>query len=85
MALTHKLQEGLLEAFHAPGVTLTRCASGYFNRSKGPTPSVVVTKRTAITLVEGGMAVYDDPIVPSALTLTPDGIQIARDAAKAAA
>ena len=85
MALTHKLQQGLLAAFHAPGVTLNRGRNGYFDRSKGPRPDIVVTTRTAKTLVDGGMAVYDDPVVPSALTLTPDGIQIARDADTAAA
>lgn len=85
MALTHKVEEGLLAAFHAPGVTLIRCRAGYFDRSKGPRPEVVVTTRTANALVEGCMAVYDDPIVPSSLTLTPDGIQIARQAVKAAA
>ena len=82
--LTPKLQEALLAAFHAPGVTLNRCCGGFFDASKGA-QSPKVTMRTCNALVEGGMAVYNNPDIPSCVTLTPDGIQIARDALRAAA
>ena len=77
MALTPKLREAALLAFHAPGVTLTRCCGGWRDPSQGAA-SPVVTTRTANTLVETGMAVYNEPLVPSALTLTPSGIADAR-------
>ena len=83
MALTPKPREAVLAAFHAPGVTLERCCGGFFDPGKGPAlPKVTV--RTANTLVETGMAVYDDPIIPNTLTLTPDGIAIGRVEAMAA-
>lgn len=83
--LTPKLQAGLLAAFNAPGVTLNRCRDGFFDRGKGPVPADVVNRRTAQTLVDYGWAVFDDPDVPSSLTLTPAGIQIGRAAQPVAA
>ena len=77
MALSQKPREAVLAAFHAPGVTLSRCCGGFFDRCKGP-DAPKVTVRTANTLVESGIAVYDDPAVPGELTLTPDGIAEAR-------
>lgn len=84
MALTPKLEEGLQLAFHAPGVTLKRGRAGFFNEAQGP-DSPAVTIRTANTLVDMGMAEFNDPIVPSSLTLTPYGIKTWRDAHPAAA
>lgn len=84
MALTPKLREAALLAFHAPGVTLTRCCGGWRDPSKGG-QSPVVTTRTANTMVDTGLAIYNEPLVPSALTLIPAGIAAVRDyAAKAA-
>lgn len=87
MALSPKPREAVLAAFHAPGVTLSRGPAGYQDRTKGA-DAPVVTVRTANTLIDGFLAVYDDPAVPSALTLTPHGIAEGRriaDAPKAAA
>ena len=44
-----------------------------------------VTIRTANTLVDMGMAEFNDPIVPSSFTLTPYGIKAWRDAQPVAA
>lgn len=79
MALTPKIEHALLIAFHAPGVTLNRCAAGYFDRSRGPRPdpAVAVHVRTANALVDAGWAEYNDPHVPSSLTLTPAGVRVA--------
>ena len=75
--LTQKPREAVLAAFHAPGVSLSRGPFGYQDHSKGA-HAPVVTVRTANTLIEAGIAVYDDPIIPSVLTLTPVGIAEAR-------
>ena len=74
--LTPKPQEALLLARGAATHTLNRCRGGWFNRSSNPAPqaSEVVTTRTANTLVDMGLAEYDDAMLPSALTLTPAGI-----------
>lgn len=74
--LTPKPQEALLLAHGAANHTLNRCRGGWFNRSSNPAPqaSEVVTTRTANTLVDMGLAEYDDAMLPSALTLTPAGI-----------
>ena len=82
--LTPKLQEALLAAFHAPGVTLNRCCAGYFDGSRGA-QSPKVTVRTANALVDADLAVYNDPVIPSCLTLTPAGIEAGRSAERAAA
>lgn len=73
--LTPKPQEALLLAFAATNHTLHRCRGGWFNRSSNPAPqtSEVVTTRTANTLVDMGLAEYDDAMLPSALTLTSHG------------
>lgn len=73
--LTPKPQEALLLAFAATNHTLHRCRGGWFNRSSNPAAqaSEVVTTRTANTLVDMGLADYDDPMLPSALTLTIRG------------
>lgn len=77
MALTQKPREAVLAAFHAPGVTLYRGSDGFFDRSKGA-QSPKVTIRTANTLVESGIGVYDDPAIPTTFTLTPEGIRTGR-------
>ena len=77
MALTPKLREAALLAYHAPGVTLVRCRGGFRDPSK-PATSPVVTTRTTNTMVETGMAAYDEPLMPNRLTLTLDGIATAR-------
>lgn len=73
--LTPKPQEALLLAYAAANHTLHRCRGGWFNRSSNPAPqaSEVVTTRTANTLVDMGLAEYDDAMLPSALTLTNHG------------
>lgn len=73
--LTPKPQEALLLAYAATNHTLHRCRGGWFNRSSNPAPqaSEVVTTRTANTLVDMGLADYDDAMLPSALTLTSHG------------
>lgn len=73
--LTPKPQEALLLAHAAANHTLNRCRGGWYDRSRGAAPqeSEVVTTRTANTLVEMGLADYDDATLPSALTLTSHG------------
>ena len=73
--LTPKPQEALLLASAATNHTLHRCRGGWFNRSCNPAAqaSEVVTTRTANTLVDMGLAEYDDAMLPSALTLTSHG------------
>lgn len=73
--LTPKPQEALLLAFAATNHTLHRCRGGWYDRSRNPAPqtAAVVTTRTANTLVEMGLADYDDATLPSALTLTAHG------------
>ena len=73
--LTPKLQQALLLAFTATNHTLNRCRGGWYDRSHNTAPqaSEVVTTRTANTLVEMGLAEYDDAMLPSALTLTSHG------------
>lgn len=73
--LTPKPQEALLLAHGAANHTLNRCRGGWYDRSRNPAPqnAEVVTTRTANTLVEMGLADYDDPMLPSGLTLTKHG------------
>lgn len=73
--LTPKPQEALLLAHGAANHTLNRCRGGWYDRSRNPAPqnAEVVTTRTANTLVEMGLADYDDATLPSALTLTEHG------------
>lgn len=80
MALTDKPREGLLMAAAAPCVTLSRCARGYYDKTRNDAPQTapVVTTRTAITLVDMGLAEFNDPDVPSSFTLTPLGIRTAQ-------
>lgn len=75
--LTPKPREAVLSAFHAPDHALARCCGGYFDRTPRPFlhgPAPVVTVRTANTLVEMGLADYDDPFIPSMLRLTDSGV-----------
>lgn len=74
--LTPKLQDAVQLAGAATAHTLNRCRGGWYNRSAPAAPqgAQVVTTRTANTLVEMGLADYDDATLPSALTLTPAGI-----------
>lgn len=74
--LTPKPQAAVLLAFNAAGHTLNRCRGGWYDRSHNAAPlgAEVVTARTANTLVDMGLAEYDDDALPSALTLTEAGI-----------
>ena len=81
MEITPKLGEALLIALNA-GHTLVRCAGGFHDAGarhypeyEGRIPSI--TRRTANTLVNAGLADYNDRQIPSSLTLTPKGLQIA--------
>lgn len=81
MIITPKLGEALLIALDA-GHTLVRCASGFHDHGaqfhaeyEGRIPSI--TRRTANTLVNAGLADYNDRQLPSSLTLTPKGLEIA--------
>ena len=73
--LTPKPQEALLLAHGAANHTLNRCRGGWFHRSSDPAPqaSEVVTTRTANTLVDMGLAEYDDAMLPSAPPPTSPG------------
>lgn len=79
MQLTPKLREALRIAAAAPGHTMTRCCKGFRPaRSFGP---VAITRRTANSLVNACLADYDDRTLPSALTLTPRGVEVAKASA----
>ena len=72
----------------ALSITLERCATGYYDKSRAAHPSdaeVIVSKRTANALVDMDLATYNNPDVPSAFMLTPAGIREGSAAAKAAA
>lgn len=69
--LTPALHAALMLAASAPAHRLTRCRGGWHDR---PQKAAIVTTRTANALVAVGLAAYDDDALPSALTLTPDGI-----------
>ena len=76
MDITPKLREALQCAASAPNATLVRCCKGF--RPAGQFASrPVVTRRTANTLVNAGLADYNDRQLPSSLTLTPKGLEIA--------
>lgn len=81
MIITPKLGEALQIALDA-GHTLVRCANGFHDHGaqfhaeyKGRIPSI--TRRTANTLVNAGLADYNDRKIPSSLTLTPKGLETA--------
>lgn len=85
MALTQKPREALLAAFHAPNHTLIRCgvsthlrASGCAFRNPLDPQSPVVTRRTANELRNAMLADFNDPTIPSALTLTARGVALAQ-------
>ncbi|MFN3310119.1 MAG: hypothetical protein ACK40R_00235 [Thermomonas sp.] len=78
MALTPKPHEALLLAHGATGHGLQRCRGGWCDKARPGTP--VVTTRTANTLVDMGLADYDDAMLPSTLTLTAYGVSTAQAA-----
>lgn len=82
-ALTQKPREALLAAFRAPNHTLVRCgvadhlrAGGCAFRNPLDPQSPVVTRRTANDLRNTMLAEFNNPTIPSALTLTPKGIAL---------
>jgi len=80
MDITPKLREALQCAATAPNATLVRCCKGF--RPAGQFASrPVVTRRTANTLVNAMLASFNDRTLPSALTLTPRGLELAKAAA----
>lgn len=85
MQLTQKPREALLAAFHAPDHTLVRCGVADHLRSGGcafrnplKPQSTAVTRRTANELRNAMLADFNDPTIPSALTLTAQGLALAR-------
>lgn len=87
MIITPKLGEALMIALDA-GHTLVRCAHGFqdpgarrYAEYEGHIPSI--TRRTANTLVNACLAEFNDPDVPSALTLTDRGFNVALAHARA--
>jgi hypothetical protein len=74
MELTPKLREALQCAAAAPNATLVRGCKGF-----RPTGQIaerqVVTRRTANALVNAMLASFNDRTLPSAITLTPRGIE----------
>jgi hypothetical protein len=80
MDITPKLREALQCAATAPNATLVRCCKGF--RPAGQFASrPVVTRRTANTLVNAMLASFNDRTLPSALTLTPRCLELAKAAA----
>lgn len=85
MQLTQKPREALLAAFRAPDHTLVRCgvaehlrAAGCAFRNPLEPQSAAVTRRTANELRNAMLADFNDPTIPSALTLTKQGLALAR-------
>jgi hypothetical protein len=80
MQLTPKLREALQLAASAPDHRLVRCCKGF--RPAGTFGSQpLVTRRTANSLVNACLANFNDRALPSAVTLTPRGLELAQAAA----
>lgn len=76
MHMTPKLTEAVQLAAAAPAHTLVRCREGFrMPRSTGSHASI--TRRTANVLVNAQLADFNERMVPSSLTLTPQGIALA--------
>jgi hypothetical protein len=86
-------REALLAALQSPTHTLRRMRGGYVAlgadvRTSGKATAHLVTPRMAKRLEREGLADFDDPECPDAVTLNDQGVALAeqlRDAAKAAA
>lgn len=77
MQLTPKLREALQLAAGATNHRLIRCCGGFRPQGQfGKNP--VVTRRTANVLRNAMLADFNNPTIPSALTLTPKGIALAQ-------
>lgn len=79
-ALTPKIGDALIVALEAPGNTLTRCAGGFRDPAAHLYPEGrqdIVTRRTGNALVNAGLADYNDRRIPSSMTLTRKGFDIA--------
>lgn len=77
MQLTPKLREALQLAAGATNHRLIRCCGGF--RPEGQFGKhTVVTRRTANVLRNTMLADFNNPTIPSALTLTPKGIALAQ-------
>ncbi|GAB3755049.1 hypothetical protein [Lysobacter olei] len=86
--LTPKYREALCLAINAPGGELVRVRGG-FGR-KGQPEAGVVTSRMANTLECDGLVAFDQPMFPTAISLTAKGVAAAEqlvdaEAAKAGA
>lgn len=82
MDITPKLGEALITLLEAPDNQLTRCAGGFKDPQAHHYPEgrqTVVTRRTANTLVNAMLADFNNPVIPSAIKLTPRGFSLALD------
>jgi len=76
MQLTPKLREALQLAASAPQHRLVRCHKGF--RPAGiHSTQPAVTRRTANQLVNAMLANFNDRTLPSAVTLTARGLELA--------
>lgn len=81
-AYTPTIRAALLAAFNTPTHTLKRTRDGFISpRSVAP-----VSRRCANGLEREGLFAFDNPVCPSAITLTEEGLEAARQlqAARAA-
>ena len=72
----------LLAALDSFMHTLRRMRGGYVAlgasvRTSGPAVAHTVTRRMALRLEREGLARFDEPDFPTAVTLTPDGVVLA--------
>lgn len=74
--ITPKLRDALLLALRAPERTLTRCAAGF--HSPSDRHAGAVTRRTANTLHNAMLGEFNAADIPSAITLTPRGVDLAQ-------
>ena len=82
MHITPKLGAALIVALESPGCTLTRCVGGFRDPRGHLYPAgrqEVVTRRTANALSNAMLAEFNDRTVPSAITLTDKGVDVALD------
>lgn len=80
MQLTPKIREALLLAASAPKHQLVRCHQG-FRPSGVRSSQAAVSRRTANQLVNGMLADFNDRTLPSCVTLTQRGLELAKVAA----
>ena len=82
-------RSALLAAYGAPGHTLRRFAGGFVApppraATTGPVQAHSVTKRMALRLQRADLVQLDDDECPSRLTLTDEGVAVARELVDAA-